>query len=217
MDLGIRDIADQFPNAEVVGIDLSPTQPAWVPPNCKFELDDASQDWSFKDNTFDYIHIRFMSGCFKDWVKVYAQCYRCLKPGGILEHQEFSLGMRSDDNSLPPDSVWSQWSDIFLEVGKKLGQTFDIVDGGWVGWMEEAGFRDVQTRAVKTALGGWPADRRQKEIGYFNRLSFETSVEGYALYALTTVLGWEYEDVQMWLVRVREALRNKQYHAYTTW
>ena len=38
------DFADEFPEAEVTGIDLSPTQSTWVPPNYKFELGDASQD-----------------------------------------------------------------------------------------------------------------------------------------------------------------------------
>ncbi|CAG9948802.1 unnamed protein product, partial [Clonostachys rosea f. rosea IK726] len=49
------------------GIDLSPTQPSGVPPNCKFELDNTSQEeWMFPDNTFDYIHIRYLLGYFKD-------------------------------------------------------------------------------------------------------------------------------------------------------
>jgi SAM-dependent methyltransferase len=30
------DFADEYPNAEVIGIDLSPIQPSWVPTNCKF-------------------------------------------------------------------------------------------------------------------------------------------------------------------------------------
>lgn len=29
------DFADEFPSAEVIGTDLSPIQPSWVPPNLK--------------------------------------------------------------------------------------------------------------------------------------------------------------------------------------
>ena len=211
-------MADQFPDAEVLGIDLSPIQPAWVPPNCKFEIDDASQDWTFDDNTFDYIHIRVMAGCFKDWVRLYSQCYRCLKPGGILEHQDFSLQTRSDDGSVTPGSMWSQWAEVFGEVGEKLGQTFEVVDGEkQEEWMTAAGFGDVRTRKVKTAVGGWPKDERQKEIGYFNRLSLETGLEGFALYALTTVLGCEYAAVQVFLAGMRQAIQSKRHHAYSTW
>ncbi len=30
------DIADEYPEAIVIGTDLSPIQPGWVPPNCRF-------------------------------------------------------------------------------------------------------------------------------------------------------------------------------------
>lgn len=43
------DMADQYPIAEVVGTDLSPIQPSWVPTNCRFEVDDATLEWTFKD------------------------------------------------------------------------------------------------------------------------------------------------------------------------
>lgn len=43
------DIAEKFPMAEVVGTDLSPIQPSWVPPNCSFQVDDAMLEWTFRD------------------------------------------------------------------------------------------------------------------------------------------------------------------------
>ena len=39
------DFADQFPSAEVVGTDLSPIQPMWVQPNCRFYVDDVESEW----------------------------------------------------------------------------------------------------------------------------------------------------------------------------
>lgn len=30
-----RDFADEYPNAEVIGTDISPIEPFWVPPNLK--------------------------------------------------------------------------------------------------------------------------------------------------------------------------------------
>jgi cyclopropane fatty-acyl-phospholipid synthase-like methyltransferase len=43
------DMADTYPAAEVIGTDLSPIQPVWIPPNCRFEVDDAEQEWTFKE------------------------------------------------------------------------------------------------------------------------------------------------------------------------
>lgn len=37
------DFADAHPEATVIGTDLSPIQPAYVPPNCKFEIDDFNR------------------------------------------------------------------------------------------------------------------------------------------------------------------------------
>ncbi|KAJ6437961.1 cyclase/dehydrase family protein [Purpureocillium lavendulum] len=39
------DLADQFPSASIVGNDLSPIQPAFVPPNVTFVVDDVELDW----------------------------------------------------------------------------------------------------------------------------------------------------------------------------
>ena len=70
------DMADMYPEAEVIGNDLSPIQPRWVPPNLKFEVDDAEGKWSHQLDSFDLIHLRTMSGCFKDWDEVLTQVYK---------------------------------------------------------------------------------------------------------------------------------------------
>ena len=39
------DMADKYPSAQIIGTDLSPVQPSWVPPNCNFQVDDFDQEW----------------------------------------------------------------------------------------------------------------------------------------------------------------------------
>jgi len=189
-----------------------------VPPNCVFVLDDAAKDWTYEDNTFDYIHIRCLLGCIKDWVKLYRECMRCLKPGGWLEHSDFSVQIMSDDGSLPPNSAWAEWRSVFTAAGEKMGMTFDITDDNkFVKWMEEAGFTDVQSSLIKIPLGNWPADPRLKEVGIFARMAIEQGLEGFALYICTNVLGWKYDEVQVLCAKVKAALRNRSYHAYYPW
>ncbi|KAF5864000.1 hypothetical protein ETB97_008935 [Aspergillus alliaceus] len=53
------EVADDYPSAEVVGVDLSPIQPGWVAPNLRFFIDDVSQEWTFPSNSFDFIHAEF--------------------------------------------------------------------------------------------------------------------------------------------------------------
>lgn len=53
------DFADEFPDAEVIGTDLSPIQPNSVPPNLRFYVDDVESDWGYRsDEAFDFIHGR---------------------------------------------------------------------------------------------------------------------------------------------------------------
>jgi ubiquinone/menaquinone biosynthesis C-methylase UbiE len=70
------DFADEFPQTVVLGTDLSPIQPALVPPNCRFEVDDCTDEWVYPENYFDYIHIRVMFGCVEDWEALYKKAYR---------------------------------------------------------------------------------------------------------------------------------------------
>jgi hypothetical protein len=56
----------------VIGFDLSPIQPTWVPPNVQFEVNDACEaEWGYKVNSFDFIHARAMYGSIADWLAFY--------------------------------------------------------------------------------------------------------------------------------------------------
>jgi SAM-dependent methyltransferase len=74
--LRIRDFADQFPSTEVTGTDISPIQPSFVPPNLKFEIDDAQLDWTYPSDHFDFVHLRCLMGSISDWPRLYSQIYR---------------------------------------------------------------------------------------------------------------------------------------------
>ena len=56
----------------MTGVDISPIQPGFIPPNVRFEVDDINKHpWTYPDDHFDYIHIRSMSGSVPDWTKFY--------------------------------------------------------------------------------------------------------------------------------------------------
>ncbi|TVY82515.1 Secondary metabolism regulator [Lachnellula suecica] len=69
------DMADAYPSAEVLGLDIAPVQPHWVPSNCRFEIDDIEQPWTFGEETFDFIHARDLLLSIRDWPKLVKQCY----------------------------------------------------------------------------------------------------------------------------------------------
>ncbi|EFR03995.1 UMTA [Nannizzia gypsea CBS 118893] len=207
------DFADEYPSAEVIGTDLSPIQPAFVPPNLRFEIDDASEDWTFPENHFDLIHIRALYGAISDWPKLYSQALRHLRPGAWFDQIEMSIEFRSDDGTVTEDHVLAVWSRTFIEAGERIGKTFRIADLAKK-YMDDAGFENVVETRLKLPVGGWGKDKQIKRLGQWNLLHCEEGIEGWAMALLTRVMQWTYEDVQIFLAKMRAGLRDPKTHAY---
>ena len=69
------EFADKHPEASVLGVDLTPIMPDLMPPNCMFEVDDIEKRWEREHGSFDLIHARGLSGCFKDLRTVIEQSF----------------------------------------------------------------------------------------------------------------------------------------------
>jgi SAM-dependent methyltransferase len=134
------DLADEHPGTEVLGTDLSPIQPTWVPPNCKFYIDDAESDWIYNPNErFDFIHVRGLSGSITDWDKLVQQCFEHTLPGGYVEFQEPEAWIRSDDDSLEKADSTRQWQTLGVEASKTFKKELTMADT-LKGRMVDAGF-----------------------------------------------------------------------------
>ena len=67
--------AEDYPSAEVTGLDLSPIQPDRVPPNLTFLVDDIEDEWLNGDN-FDLVHLRHVMPYLKAPDKVVKEAFR---------------------------------------------------------------------------------------------------------------------------------------------
>ncbi|KAH8894492.1 methyltransferase type 11 [Thozetella sp. PMI_491] len=208
------DFADQFPECEVIGTDISPIQPSLVPPNLQFEIEDCTREWTFEASSFDFVHIRYLVGSVPDWTELYKQAYDVLKPGGYLEDYEASPRVYSDDGTLPGESAMAQWGALFLGGGEKIGHNFDIVEQNIQNKaMKEAGFVDIQEKWIKIPAGAWPSDRRLKEIGFYASAAIESDIEGFILF-VSTVQGWTREQIIVYAAVLRKELRSLKYHVW---
>ncbi|CAG8742922.1 2893_t:CDS:2, partial [Dentiscutata erythropus] len=82
------EIAQDFPDANVYGVDISSTFPVSIKPkNCHFQTCNITEGLPFKDEEFDYIFMRYMIFALKDhqWTYVLNEIKRILKPGGVFE------------------------------------------------------------------------------------------------------------------------------------
>lgn len=143
------DMADEFPSTDVRGVDLSPIQPEWVPNNCKFHVDDYEDEWTYReDEKFDYIHGRALSGTSSDWARFYGRVLENLKPGGIVEMQEYDAWIYSDDDSFDR-AVWTkEWVTKLDAASKMYGKQINVAKYHRQ-WMIDAGFEDVQERVYR--------------------------------------------------------------------
>lgn len=145
------DMAEDFPNAEIIGTDLSPIQPSWAPPNCRFYIDDAESDWAFApDEAFDYIHARSLGGGIGDWPRLLKQAFVHLKPGGWFEAQEFEAWVLSDDGTHEAAKTVMDWQDRLNAASARFGKPMNVAPriGGW---LEGAGFVNVTDDIYKVS------------------------------------------------------------------
>ena len=208
------DVADEFPGAEVMGIDLSPIQPSYVPPNLRFEICDADDPWGLPGR-FDLVHTRCMNGVsFKSWPNFYEQAFESLRPGGWVENQEFDLHRRSDDDSIPPDSKVREWEYHWNRGAEIAGFTGGCDPQSMSQQMRTAGFRNVVIKEYKVPIGPWPKDKRLREAGMYGLIALLEGLHGLSIRVFTRFLGWTTEELEVLLWEVRTELKKKSVHSY---
>ncbi|KAF5637889.1 L-ascorbate oxidase [Fusarium sp. NRRL 52700] len=208
------DFADQYPGAEIIGTDLSPIQPSWVPPNVQFEIEDCTREWTFKSDFADYIHVRWLMGSVRDWDAFFSEAYRVCKPGAWIESHEASCNVSSDDGTVAPNSAMGHWGEFFKEGGKKIGTSFSVVeDGTQRKAMEKAGFINIQEFDFRNPVGTWPTDPVEKRMGAYSKYGLETDSEGFILFMAHT-LGWTREEILVYVAQFRREIRSGKHHGY---
>ena len=73
-------VGDLYPGASIVGVDLSPIQPEWVPPGVKFMVDDVESAWLRPLDHFDYIHGRHTVMAIKNWPQLMGRVFEYALP-----------------------------------------------------------------------------------------------------------------------------------------
>ncbi|EAA30855.1 hypothetical protein NCU05831 [Neurospora crassa OR74A] len=212
------DFADEYPNCNVYGTDISPIQPNWVPPNLRFDIEDVTKPWTYQENLFDYVHIRWLTAVVKDWPALYREVYKCMKPGGWLEHIDAEVNLVCLDDTMPPDTAMYQWGEIWSEIGRKTGLVVNMVDSGCMdAGIKEAGFTNIEVEDLLAPVSPWPADKRQKEIGLFNSAFLTQDIEGFLTYFCPTVLGWTVNETLIYAAILRREYKERKVHANFKW
>lgn len=158
-------------------------------------------------------------------------CYSNLVPGGWYQQIEMSVVLKSDDGSVKEGSIFDQWGKVSLEAGDKFGKDLRIHEQ-IKDYIIDAGFVDVVETVYKWPVGPWSTDKYIQQVGLWNLLHWQEGIEGWSMALLTRVLNvslyasipmqvkaylclqWSYIEVQAYLGKMREALRDRTIHAY---
>lgn len=201
-------ISERFPDAEIIATDISVAQSTDVPPNVFFEVDDAQEEWTYTE-PFDFIHIRSLTGAFRDWPAIYASVCKHLRPGGYFEIADF--GIMSLQHSIP-DSYISIFNGACQSAAEKAGTPLGLNHLRKT-VIEGAGLSVVKSVIIDVPLGTWSSDPRKRLAGKMALISALEGLEATSLRLLTKEMAWKEADVKDLCEKVKEEVMRPGVHA----
>lgn len=154
-----REIAQHFPSANVIGLDVNlppaddaETSPAASdprPPNYAFVPGNILEGLPFPDQSFDFVHMRLLIMAIPHdrWPYVVSELLRVTRPGGWIESIETTILQHAG----PAMSQIITWSTTVL--GRR---GVDLMDGERVGnLLRDAGLLEVAVQPVMLPCGDY--------------------------------------------------------------
>ncbi|MCJ1244978.1 hypothetical protein MMC30_002179 [Trapelia coarctata] len=197
------EVADTYPDCEVIGVDISPhMKPDDAPENFWPQLDDLNEPFTFESNRFDLVHSRLVgSGINKRrWPSYIRDILRVLKPNGWVQLVDYYFMCQSDNGSIDDTSALRQWSTNYIRA---LDATKDPRSALQLQNMfSAAGLVDVETRP------------REQRIGIANGATIQQALGSLSLFPFTRLLGMEIEEYEDLIRRARIEAQNPALKAY---
>ena len=205
------DFADQHPEIQVLGVDLSPIQPDNVPTNCHFRVDDVEADWIHTER-FDFIHSRAMIGALRNWPRFFEQSYKQLSPGGIIELHDLCFPPRCDDPAAAAQSKSIEWANKGISATKRLGMDA-AAPLRWVENLRAAGFVDIHVKWINWPIGPWAKGKKNKVVGRWAMADMLEALKA-PVKLFTNLLGYTNEEYELLIADVRKEYRDQKIHLY---
>jgi len=162
--------ANEFPNAEVLAVDLSPLPSRPLPPNMKFQILNILDPLPFEPETFDIIHERLVFMHLPKPEQVISRVIPLLKPGGWLLMQYLDSDLRAEDGSDlgPATRVWLDRYDDLLR-GRGTESPTRISDN----IITASGlFSEINVKKIDIALSEHTDDPKRNGLGATMKTSF---------------------------------------------
>ena len=146
-----RERAEEFPQAQVTGIDIESHLPdIALPPNFQFFQANILTGIPFPDASFDFTHQRLLVGAIPalQWPMVLQELARVTRPRGWVEVLESGMIYH---NAGPATKQFQSW---WLTGEKSLGFNLSLLP-----YLDQlfvrAGLKDIQKETLQLPLGKW--------------------------------------------------------------
>jgi SAM-dependent methyltransferase len=147
-----RHLASTFPQAEVIGLDLSPV-PEGDKTNAVFVQGDVMDD-GVVVGPFDLIYSRMLVyGGIRDWPAYISRAWDLLSPGGWLETQEADASalFDRDGKNMYPNSIWRNEQRVAFEsMGIDIACATKLER-----YFKNQGFVDITVKKFRWMNGPW--------------------------------------------------------------
>jgi Methyltransferase domain len=183
-----------------------------VAPNVEFLVDDAEDVWLGK--TYDYVHIRMLSGAIKDWPGLLAKAFNHLNPGGWIELTEFEVWLHSYNNNLHHAPDIQTWQEGLREAAAMIGRRFDVAVN-LEDWVRQANFTDITQHKIIIPAAPWPKNKEMKTLGAYQLLNMLDAASSYGQAHFTRVLGWSADEYAVLSAKVRNQLKDRTLQLYS--
>lgn len=209
------DVANKYPDAFVLGVDLSPMQPAHYPKNCDFYAPwDYESPWaSLGENAWDVIHLQMGCGSVGSWPSLYRRVFAHLRPGAWFEQVEIDFEPRCDDRSLE-NTALRRWYTVLKQATEQSMRPIAHSSRDTLRQLQDAGFVDIDHQVVGLPLNSWHQDAHEKKVGEWYNLALSESVETLTLAPLSRVFAWPVSEIQNIAREVKSEAFNPEIHAY---
>ncbi|KAI8624539.1 S-adenosyl-L-methionine-dependent methyltransferase [Xylariaceae sp. FL1651] len=208
------EVAEKFVGAEVVGVDLSPIQPAFCPPNLQFHVDNVEDEWVYGTN-YDFVHLRHMGWLLKDPAQLLKSAFANMSSGGWIEFQDLQSEVTSDDNTISADYAPNQLLRL-IEQSFTQSFSFDYDFARRIPTeLEKAGFINIRVVNYKVPIGPWARDEKLRYTGWILRETILAHLSSISLKPLQS-LGIPQGCITNLISKVQEQLYDPKVHGSAT-
>ncbi|KAF7535558.1 hypothetical protein G7054_g5278 [Neopestalotiopsis clavispora] len=200
-------------NSQVIGTDLSPIQPSYIPTNCQFEIDDAEDEWLYRQK-FSLIHSRGNHLSFQSPETVVSSAFNALARHGWFESQDIVLPLKCDDNSWEGSSI-QRWNNVIAECFRLSGRRSYVED--FAQMFRDVGLDNVTERLFVWPVSPWPQGPRNqhlRELSQIARRNLLEGLEAFSMVLFTRYANMSKDEVLTLVQNAKDDFWDPKYHVY---